>query len=243
MTKRRGHLAVLAGLMALAAWGCQSKPINVPPLTAQDVPALTALGNYPDRIYKIEPGDTLQIRYVYHPELKQEDIVRPDGKITVNLIGEIQVLGMTTTELERLLARRSTEFVRDPEVIVSISKFSDKHIFVGGEVGRPGTLPYRKGLTPLQAVIAAGGFRDTARLDSVILVRMNGTRDEVMSRRLNLDEIVRDGGLEPVALAPNDVIFVPRSEIADANLWVRQHIVDLIPFFRGYGMGTTVPLF
>lgn len=241
---RRGRqLGLLVGLVAALGWGCSSKPINVPPLTAEDVPVLTEMGNYPDRVYKIEPGDTVQIRYVYHPELKQEDIVRPDGKITVNLIGEVSVIGMTTSELEKLLAERSREMVRDPEVIVSISKYAEKHVFVGGEVGRPGTLPYKKGLTPLQAIIAAGGFRDTARVDSVILVRMNGTRDQVISRKLNLDEVVRDGNREPVALAPNDVIFVPRSEIADANLWVRQHIVDLIPFFRGYGIGSSAPLF
>jgi protein involved in polysaccharide export with SLBB domain len=239
---RKPHqLLLIAGIAAAALTGCSSKPITVPPLTAEDVPALTKLGNFPHEIYRIEPGDTLQIRYVYHPEMKQEDVVRPDGKITANLVGEVEVAGMTTRELEKMLAERTAEQLRNPEVVVSISKFSEKAVFVGGEVLRPGSLPYKKGLTPMQAVIAAGGFRDTARVDSIIVVR--AAKDQVMSRKLNLDEVVRDGTKEPIFLAPNDILFVPRTDIADANIWVRQHLTDLIPFFRGAGIGMSAPLF
>jgi protein involved in polysaccharide export with SLBB domain len=239
--KTRRQLVLLAGMAVAALAGCNSQPITVPALTAEDVPTMTALGNFPHEVYRIEPGDTLQIRYVYHPEMKQEDVVRPDGKITANLIGEIEVAGLTTKDLETMLVQRTSDQLRNPEVAVSISKFAEKTVFVGGEVTRPGTLPYKKGLTPMQAVLAAGGFRDTARVDSVIVVR--AAKDQVMSRKLNLDEVVRDGAKEVLMLAPNDILFVPRTDIADANIWVRQHLTDLIPFFRGYGIGSTMPIF
>ena len=155
---------LLAGTMVAGATGCASTPITVPELKAEDVPAMTALGNYPDQIYKIEPGDTVLIRYVYHPEMKQEDVVRPDGKITANLIGELIVSGMTVRELERTLAERTAEQLRNPEVVVSISKFAEKTVFVGGEVIRPGTMPYKKGLTPMQAVMASGPSSTPNRL-------------------------------------------------------------------------------
>jgi protein involved in polysaccharide export with SLBB domain len=232
------YLAVLgAVVMLLAACG---KPVNVPSLTAQDVGPLTKMANFPHEIYRIEAGDSISIKYVYHQEMAQEDTVRPDGKITLKLIGEIMVAGMTTNELEKQIVARASDQIKDPEVVVSISKFSEKQVFVGGEVGKPGTLVYRRGLTPLQAVIASGGFKETASPDSVVLVRLGPNNEEIISRKVNLEDVVRDGTKEQVFLAPNDIIFVPRSSIADANLWVKQHIVDLIPIFRG--VGATMPL-
>jgi protein involved in polysaccharide export with SLBB domain len=106
-------------------------------------------------------------------------------------------------------------------------------------VARPGTLPYRKGLTPLQAVAASGGFRDTARTDSVILLRTGGSDTNFIARKIDLQQVVTDGIRESVALAPHDVIFVPRTEVADANIWVRQHISDMVPLFRGVGVGAS----
>jgi protein involved in polysaccharide export with SLBB domain len=91
----------------------------------------------------------------------------------------------------------------------------------------------------LQAVAASGGFRDTARTDSVILVRSSGSESNFIARKLNLEQVVLDGVREPIPLAPQDVIFVPRTEVTDANIWVRQHITDMIPLFRGVGVAAT----
>jgi protein involved in polysaccharide export with SLBB domain len=238
---RRSLLVVLIAGFAAGLVAACGKEITVPPLTQQDVPALTAAGNFPEQVYRLEPGDTVLIRYVFHPEMRQEDIVRPDGKISANLVGEISVAGMTTKELEGYLAKATADQLRNPEVLVSISKFAEKQVFVGGEVTRPGNQAYRKGLTPLQAVIAAGGFREEARVDSVVLVRLVGP-DQIIARKVNLEEVVADGTRELAVLAPNDIVYVPRSKIANANLWVRQHVTDLIPLFRGMGIGASLPL-
>jgi protein involved in polysaccharide export with SLBB domain len=220
--------------------GCSSSQINVPALAPGDLARLEQVANFPHRVYRIEPGDALQIRYTFHTEMNQDAIVQPDGKITVTHVGEMPVAGLTTTELERLLAERTSRRLKHPEVIVGIVKFSDKTVYIGGEVGRPGVVPYRKGLTPLQAIMAVGGFRDTARTDSVILIRTGSGDGEPMARTMNLGEVLAAGTREPLALAPHDVVFVPRTAIADANIWVRQHITDLIPFIRG--LGATMPL-
>jgi protein involved in polysaccharide export with SLBB domain len=119
---------------------------------------------------------------------------------------------------------------------VDITRFGEKNVFVGGEVGKPGLVPYREGLSPLQAITAAGGFRTTARTDSVILVR-TGEGDAFVSRKLNLAATVTDGIKEPISLAPHDVLYVPRTPIADANLWVEQHITGLFPFLGNIGAG------
>jgi protein involved in polysaccharide export with SLBB domain len=231
----------VAGFMSLLfAWSCGA-PINVPALTPEEIPAIEAAGNYPHRRYIIEPEDTLQIRYTFHPEMNQEVMVRPDGKVTATVVGEVVVSGMTTVQLEKLLVARTSDVLRNPEVVVSISKYAERNVYIGGEVRKPGVVRYRHGLTPLQAIIAAGGFDDGAQPDSVILVRRNGLEDTFLSRKLDLTEKIVQGDNVPLFLAPNDVVYVPRSSIAEANLWVRQHITDLFPFLRGSAAVTYRP--
>jgi len=184
------------------------------------------------RGYRIEPGDTLLIKYPYHQEMDQETMVRPDGNITATGVGPVSAAGMTAAELATHLKEQTRSRLRDPEVTVSISRHGERGVYVGGEVGRPGMLVYRKGLTPLQAVVAAGGFLPTARIDSVILVRQIGGTEPVLARKIDLGRVVHKGEPEPLALVPQDIIFVPRTGIANANIWVRQHITELFPFIR-----------
>jgi protein involved in polysaccharide export with SLBB domain len=222
--------ALWFSLLSLLSCGT---PVNVPALRTQEIPAFEAAGNYPHRRYVVEPEDTLEIRYTFHPEMNQQVTVRPDGKITASVVGEILVGGKTTAELEKLLVAHTSDRLRNPDVVVSISKYAEKNVYVGGEVGKPGMVRYRQGLTPLQAVIAAGGFNETAQPNSVVLVRRNGSADTFLSRRLDLTQNIVEGENLPLFLAPNDVVYVPRSSVAEANLWVKQHITDLFPFLRG----------
>lgn len=237
---RRGfpNLLVLGLIILPLLWGCAST-ITVPPLVSEDLPRFEAAGNFPHNIYRIEPNDALQIRYPYHSEMNQGDadrgkglVVQPDGKITAIMVGEITVAGMTTTELEKLLVERTSDRLRNPEVVVSIASFAEKNVYIGGEVGRPGMVPYRKGLSTLQAIIAAGGFLETAQKESVVLVRTGGSENNFISRKLNLGEAITDGVREPFYLAPHDVIYVPKTGIAEADLWVKQHITELFGFLR-----------
>lgn len=209
--------------------GCGTS-INVQPLTPADIPLVRAAGNFPHEKYVIVPDDEIKIRYTYHPEMSQEAVVQPDGKITAILVGPIIVAGMTTAKLEELLVEKTSDQLRRPEVVVSITKFAVRNVYIGGEVGKPGMLPYRQGLTPLQAVIASGGFLDSARADSVVLIRNGDLGSEVISRKLNLTESVADAIKEPLFLAPHDVVYVPKTSISEANFWVKQHITDLFPF-------------
>lgn len=231
-TSSAASMAALVMAPLFFVWACGA-PINVKPLMSEDIPLLQSAGNYPHEKYVIVPDDTLQIRYLFQPEMNQEAVVQPDGKITATLIGQIVVANMTTTELERVLVERTSDQLRNPEVVVSITRFAERNVYVGGEVGKPGLIRYRKGLTPLQAIIASGGFLESARADSVLLVRTVDSSNESISRKLNLAESVAEGIKEPLFLAPQDVVYVPKSSIAEANLWVRQNITDLFPFLRG----------
>jgi protein involved in polysaccharide export with SLBB domain len=228
-TSRR---AVIFIAFILLGYGCGT-PINVKPITSDDILLLQSAGNHADEKYVILAGDTLQIRYVYQAEMNQEVVVQPDGNITATLIGQIPAANMTTAELERVLAERTSDRLRNPEVAVSILRFADRNVYVGGEVAKPGLVRYRKGLTPLQAIIASGGLLESARADSVILVRAGESNSEFVSRKLDLTGTMVGGVKEPVWLAPQDIVYVPRSSIAEANLWMKQYVMDLLPFMRG----------
>ncbi len=226
----RGRFLQVIGIAAeVLLWGCGA-PIKVARVTPEDLTLLDKAGNFPDRVYRVEPADKLQIKFTFHPEMTQEVTVRPDGKIGLIGFGEVAAAGLTLPALEQLLVERTSDRLRNPEVIVTIVTFSEKFVYVGGEVLKPGTIVYRRGLTPLQALLAAGGPNATARIDSVILVRTGGLPDNYVSRTLDLEAAIRDGVREPIYLAPHDVLFVPRTPIAEANVWVKQHITDFIPF-------------
>jgi protein involved in polysaccharide export with SLBB domain len=222
----------LSWVLILSLCACGA-PINVKPLAPEEIALLQAPVGNEDKNYVIVPDDTLQIRYLFHPEMNQEAVVQPDGKITAALAGQVVVAGLTTAQLEQLLKERTSKELRKPEVAVNITRFAERTIYVGGEVGKPGIIRYKKGLTPLQAVIASGGFLDSARADSVVLIRNGQHGGEVISRKLNLTESVTESIKEPLFLAPHDVLYVPKTSIAEANLWVKQHITDLFPFLRG----------
>jgi protein involved in polysaccharide export with SLBB domain len=225
-------------LLLVLLWGCGA-PINVKPLATEEIPLLQSAGARSDEKYVIVPDDTLQIRYVFHPDMNQEAVVQPDGKITAALAGQVTAAGLTTDRLEELLKKRTSDQLRDPEVVVNIVKFAERSVYIGGEVAKPGMVPYRRGLTPLQAVIASGGFLDSARADSVVLIRGGESPNDIVSRKLNLKESVNESVKEPLFLAPHDVVYVPKTGISEANLWVRQHITDLLPFLFPSVSGAT----
>ena len=228
--RRLGYAALVLAILALAACG---PSVKVQPFSPAEIARLQHnAAEVERRGYRIEPNDTLLIKYPFHPEMDQEVVVRPDGAITATGVGAVPAAGLTSVELANELEARTAQRLKNPEVVVTITKYGERGIYVGGEVGRPQMLVYRQGLTPLQAVMAAGGFLPTARLDSVILVRPNGGREAVMARKIDLQRVIHKGTPEEVLLLPQDVVYVPRTAIANANVWVKQHITDLFPFIR-----------
>lgn len=226
---RLGSLSI-----ALALAGC-GPAITVPPLAPGEVATLGAQANADEVVYQIAPGDRLDVRYPFHPEMSQTEVVRPDGRIRANGVGEIAVAGRSAADVSATLAAATKDRLRDPQVVVAVLEYAPRSVYVAGEVGKPGPIPYRRGLTPLQAITQAGGFRTTALAKSVVLVRPSGTEGRTVSRTLDVEAAMAGGVREPLFLAPHDVVFVPRSGIAEANVWMDQHFTQLFPFFRGAG--------
>jgi len=186
--------------------------------------------------YSIQPGDTLAIQFYYHPDNNLSDVlVRNDGKILLPLVGEFQASGLTPAQLSAELVKKYSANLRDPQVSVSIKSVYQNLVWVGGEVNRPGFVQYRPGMTAIQALLDAGGPKDTAATEECVLLQKAGGQD-YRSSKLDLAKVLYEGDTKAdLVLGPKDVLFVPKTGIAKADMWVDQHVIKLIPIRFGYG--------
>jgi protein involved in polysaccharide export with SLBB domain len=212
--------------LAIAAAGCSAgtaytspDPKAMPPPMARE-----AEGDY-----IIQRGDTLALKFYYHPDNDQDAVVREDGKILLPLVGDVQAAGLTPEQLSDQLVARYSKTLRDPKVSVAVKNSIQKEVYVGGEVGRPGLIPYRRGMTAVQAIMEAGGPKDTARVDQVVFMQKVRENHYLVSK-IDLAKVLEDGetSADP-PVGPADVVFVPKSTIAKMNLFVQQYILNLLP--------------
>jgi polysaccharide biosynthesis/export protein len=227
---RKAYIIFLLVALPLAACTLVKNPATLSTPQPYIYPVTTP--TIPDAQYRIQPGDTLDIKFFYNPQLNETALpVRPDGRIALQLVPEVMVAGLTPAEARKLLVEKyeSTE-LRYVEVAVAVKTFSNQKIFVDGEVGKSGLYPLTGHLTVLQAIAEAGGMRETARVNEVILIR-RGADNKPIVTTLNLEAARegRDVNQDPL-LVPYDIVFVPRSPIANLDLWVDQYIRRLLPF-------------
>jgi len=228
--------ALLVVFLVIVA--CSNPVAHIPELTPEQLMVKRVDQPPPtEQTYKLVPYDQLTIRFTYHPEQdpKTSVAIRPDGQIALDGIGAVQAAGLTPEELDKAIAAKSSTRLRNPEVIVTVSQFAPRKIYVGGQVRSPGVVQFQGEITPLQAIFERGGFSDDAQVDSVILIRNTGGAEPLIGR-INATRALEDGMPEKITLVTNDVIYVPMSGIGRADLWVKQHLRDILPSeIIGYG--------
>jgi polysaccharide export outer membrane protein len=180
--------------------------------------------------YMIGDDDILKISVWQNPDLDQEAIVRPDGKISVPLIGDVMARGLSITMLDDDLTKRLSEYVRSPEVSISLKKIGGSKVIVLGEIVKPGVYSMAGQKTLLEAIGLAGGFTRDAVASSIVLIR--GGLVSPRAERINLSKALKgkDFIRQNIVLQAEDVIFVPKKFIADLNYFLTQ-IVD--PLSKG----------
>ncbi|WP_376087663.1 XrtA/PEP-CTERM system exopolysaccharide export protein [Roseomonas sp. CCTCC AB2023176] len=195
----RAAVAVLVPLLAVA---CSSN-YAPPQLAALETPAT----------YIIGPGDTLSIFVYRAPELSVELPVRPDGRISMPLVPDIDAAGKTPTQLSEDISRRLREYIREPNVSVIVKSFvgpSTSLVRVIGEAAQPVSIPYREGMTLLDVMIASRGLTRYAAGDRARLVRRGPGGSEVIPVRLSA--LLKDGDIaQDVRMRPGDTIVIPQS--------------------------------
>ncbi len=208
-------------LAFLGACAGSRQTLSAPPVT---MPALEKTG------YRIAPGDNLIIKLYYHPELNTEAWVRPDGFISLELVGEIHVAGQTPAEIDSVLETEYGHKLVNPEVAVMVKNSITLKVFVGGEVQSPGLVSIDGGMTLLGAIFQAGGFKSSAQLSQIVLLRKDDRSNQPLTLTLDVREALQGKHAQTnVALHPYDVIYVPKSGIARANQFMDSFIEGLLP--------------
>jgi len=163
--------------------------------------------------YVLHAGDVVTLNYRYTPEFNQTVTVQPDGYVTLQIVGDIKVAGLTLDEVHDQIVNKASSRLNKPELDIELKDFQHPYVVVAGEVATPGKIELRENTTALQAVMLAGGFKDSARDTKVILFRrINGDMAEV--RRLDLHNVRKTSDLErDTELQPGDMLLVTRNKM------------------------------
>jgi polysaccharide export outer membrane protein len=189
-----------------------STAIAVAGQAATTSPAVPAAGAVVGSDYLIGPGDVIQVFVWRNDDLTVEVPVRPDGKISTRLVEDMVAVGKTPSQLARDIEKVLAEFVRSPQVNIIVtqpaSTFSQVRII--GQVKEQRALPFREGMTVLDAVLAAGGLAEFAAGNRAKLIRTEGGKEK--EYRLRLGKLLNDGDMsQNLPLRPGDVLMVPGS--------------------------------
>jgi protein involved in polysaccharide export with SLBB domain len=236
MTRNGSNVARLVGLVVMAsllgACSMGAAPSSTMDLKQSAYVMPEAVESKGD--YKIRPGDAIEIRFYYHPDHNQDNVlVQQDGKIELPLVGEVKAADITPNQLSQELKRRYSGNLRDPEIAVRVkteNTINQSRVWVGGEVAKVGFVNHRPGMTVVQAVFEAGGFKDTAAIDSVVLLRKVGEPNEYKPSKIDVAKVIEEGETAGnILLGPSDILVVPKTGIAKLNQYVEQYIIKMMP--------------
>lgn len=199
------YLAALSALLLSTASVCPAQTASRPPGTpGTGVPAAAAAA--PGTDYRLVPGDKLRIEVYKDATLSQSLQVRPDGKITLPLIGDVNAAGSTSSELREALTASLKEYNSNPIVTVIVVETVLREFFVMGEVNAAGTYTLRGQVSVLQALAMAGGFKDFAKTKDIKILRKTFTGVETL--KFNYKDAVKGRGPQ-LFVQPGDTIIVP----------------------------------
>jgi polysaccharide export outer membrane protein len=158
--------------------------------------------------YVIGPQDIVQIDVWKEPEITRTIPVRPDGKVSLPLLNDVQASGLTAMQLAGVIREGLTKFLTNPQVTVTVTTINSRRVFLTGEVSRTGALPLLPNMTVLQALSSAGGFTPFARMKDIYILRIeNGQQTKYP---FHYKDVVKGKRSEEnILLQPNDVIVVP----------------------------------
>lgn len=168
------------------------------------IPAMPTAAPVDPKTYVIGPEDILAVRVWREPELSSAVQVRPDGKITLPLIGEMEAAGQTPEGLKNKIVEALQEYIVKPDVIVSIQSVQSRKFYITGEVSRPGAFPLVVPTTVLEALTNAGGFREFANTKKITILR----KGKIL--KFNYNEVVKGKNMQQnVPIENGDYIVVP----------------------------------
>jgi polysaccharide export outer membrane protein len=210
-------------MAACVLTGCANSSLPRPPVAELASPEQRPL-------YRCDIGDVLDVRFPRNPELNEQAVVGPDGRISVQFAHDVPAAGRTLAELTKDLSEAYSKELVDPLVSLSIRTYTGTRIYVAGEVATPGEFVETGPITALQAIARAGGFKTSASRSHIILIRRG---EKGKPEMYGLDESGFTEGYSHNAtdaeLVSYDIVYVPRSPIADVG-FVLSQLQGLLPF-------------
>jgi polysaccharide export outer membrane protein len=204
---------LLVSLLAATAAAGQAQPRNqTPQQTAPPGQPTTQAQSVPEASrpsdYTIGPEDVLGIVFWREPDMSGDVTVRPDGRITIPVIGEMQAAGQRPDELQEAIAAAASKYISSVNVVVVVRTINSRKIFVTGRVTTPGTYPIMGPLTVMQAIALAGGLTEYADPKNITILRIENGKSRTMN--FNYQDIARGKSLEQnIQLKPGDTVVVP----------------------------------
>jgi polysaccharide biosynthesis/export protein len=190
---------------AAAAWA-QTQDKNTSGSTGKA--AETAAAIAPDADYRIGPQDVVRIDVWKEPDISRTIPVRPDGKISVPLLNDVQASGLTAMQLAGSLREGLSKYLTNPQVTVTVTEINSRRVYLTGEVNRPGAIPLLPNMTVLQAISSGGGFTQFAKLKDIYVMRTENGKQ--VKHPFNYKEVVKGKLSEQnILLQPGDVIVIP----------------------------------
>ncbi len=186
-----------------------------------------SLAYYVDELpYRVAPGDLLNVDFGVQlegrPIQEYNVLVRPDGMITLNPVGDIMAAGLTTTELDSTLTARYVDVYRSPRVTVALARMAGNFVHIFGRVRNPGSYEVTPNATVLQAIARAGGTMDDASLGSVVLMRRTGPSSMAVKQVSSTRAMEQGLASQDPYLRRFDIVYVPRTAIGNLNHFVQQ---------------------
>ena len=213
--------AIIAASLSLA--GCKTQTTN-------PVKPYKGLSK-PDNRVALMPGDLLEIKFFYTPELNESQQIRADGRISLQLVGDVTAAGLNPAQLKKVLEKKFTGLIDRPSVVVIPREMQHRKVYVSGSVQDPGVFDLYYNMTALSAIMEAGGFNpEEAELSNIIVLRRAG--DAIKTYCLDFQDALNGNTPHaPFYLHAQDIVFVQRTGVVKTAQWISQHINEMIPQF------------
>ena len=165
----------------------------------------------PPADYVIGKGDVLEVVYRDEKEISGDRLVRPDGKITIPLVGDVEVAGLSPEQARQAVVKASAELYKNPTITLGVKNINSRMVFINGGVAKPGPYPLHGPMTVLQLISLAGSFREWVDTTKVMIIRNEGGKRSFL--RFNYKEVVVGKNLEQdIELKPGDIVTVPEPD-------------------------------
>jgi polysaccharide biosynthesis/export protein len=171
--------------------------------------------------YVLQQADVIEIQYRYSPEYNQTVSVRPDGYVGLQLVGELKVGGLTVDQATELVRTRAAARLKDPVLTVLLKDYVKPYFVVAGEVNHPGRFDLRGNVTAMEAIAVSGGFKESAKHSTVLLVRRKDAEFADV-RVVNMKKMsMAQGVAEDFSLRPGDLLVVPQNLLSKMERYIR----------------------